>query len=120
MLERLQALMARWREVKEVAALSDHDLADLGMTRDQVETFAQMPRDVPDRLVRMAAIFGLTEAELKRHHGEYLALVETCGRCGSRADCARMLGSCEKKGPEDCSFCPNAEAYARLIGATAH
>ena len=36
MLERIRALVDRWRELKEIDALTDRDLDDLGMTRAQV------------------------------------------------------------------------------------
>jgi uncharacterized protein YjiS (DUF1127 family) len=113
MLERLWAIFDYWHELKEVAALSDRDLDDLGMTRSQMESFARMPRDVPERMKHMAEIFGLTEAEIKRHYGEYLDMVETCAHCGSRRNCTHVLENAETTAPEDCGFCPNSDLYAR-------
>ena len=113
MFERLRAIFDQWHELKEVAALSDRDLDDLGMTRGQMESFARMPRDVPDRMAQMAAIFGLTEAEIKRHYGEYLDMIETCAHCGSRRECTHALEHAGTTDPEECGFCPNSDLYAR-------
>ena len=56
MLARIRALIDRWQQLKTLDALTDRDLADLGMSRAQVEAFIRMPPDVPDRVARMAAI----------------------------------------------------------------
>ena len=53
MFDRIKALTHRWQDLKEIAQLSQRDLDDLGMTRDQVEAFARMPQDVPDRVRAM-------------------------------------------------------------------
>ena len=63
MFERIKALMERWHETKEINELSDRDLSDLGMSREQVQAFSRMPRDIADRVKHMAAVFGLSEAE---------------------------------------------------------
>ncbi|MDR0808264.1 MAG: DUF1127 domain-containing protein [Gemmobacter sp.] len=112
MRERLQAVFARWRSLNEIAALSGRDLHDMGMTRHQAEDFARMPADTTARLVKMAAIFGLTEAELQAEHNAWLEMVQTCGHCGVRRECAGVLGHAETAHPDECGFCPNAAEYA--------
>ena len=69
MFARIRALIDHLHDVQEVNALSDRDLDDLGMTRDQVLAFLRMPRDINDRVTAMGAIFGLSQVELKRDHG---------------------------------------------------
>ncbi|WP_434613740.1 DUF1127 domain-containing protein [Tabrizicola sp. M-4] len=111
MLTRLRALLDRWHQLKAVEALTDRDLDDLGMTRAQVMAFATMPADVPDRVARMAAIFGIPEADLKANYADYLELLGTCAHCTDRAACSLMLRKGDIARPQDATFCPNAPIY---------
>lgn len=117
MLERIKALVARWHELQEVEALSDRELGDLGMSRQQVRAFVRMPQDVPDRLAHMAAIFGLGADELQANHAAYVEALETCGTCASRSACTRVLGQGAAARPCDCGFCPNAPTFEALTEA---
>jgi hypothetical protein len=112
MFERIKALMERWHDIKEINALSDRDLDDLGMSRDQVQAFARMPRDVSERVAHMAAVFGLTDAELHMNHDAYLGLLSTCGSCRDRAQCAHVLARGPLATPAEADFCLNAESFA--------
>lgn len=114
MLERIRALVERWHELKEVEALTERDLDDLGMSRGQVEAFARMPHDTPDRMAAMAANFGISAEDLHANHGEYLELLGTCGTCRDRATCASVLAKKQLARPSDCAFCPNAPAFAEM------
>jgi hypothetical protein len=114
MFDRIKALLQRWQEVKEIEALTDRDLDDLGMSRDQIRAFAAMPRDVADRVSAMGAIFGIPAAELRRDHAQWLDLLETCGHCGDRGACAVALAQGDLTHPRDCGFCPNRAAFAAL------
>lgn len=111
MFERIKALIDRWNEVREVSALTDRDLDDLGMSRAQVEAFVRMPHDVADRVVAMARIFGLSEAEVKADHAEWLELLETCGTCHDRGACKLVLERGELSRPQECSFCLNSHQF---------
>lgn len=112
MFDRVKALIARWQELKEIDALTDRDLDDLGMSREQVRAFARMPHDVPDRVLAMARIFGLSEAEVKADHARWLELLETCGHCGDRGACTLVLERGELTRPQECGFCLNAGSFA--------
>lgn len=114
MLERIRAMLVRWRDLKEVDALSDRDLDDLGMSRSQLEFFARLPHDAPDRMAAMAANFGISDADLKANHAEYLELLGTCGTCHDRATCALVLAKQELARPSDCAFCPNSHSFADM------
>lgn len=114
MLERIRAMVERWKELKEIDALSDRDLDDLGMSRSQLEAFARMPHDAPDRMAAMAANFGIPEDDLKANHAEYLELLGTCGTCHDRATCALVLAKKDLARPSDCAFCPNSRSFAEL------
>lgn len=111
MLTRLRALLDRYAQLKTVEALTDRDLDDLGMTRAQIAAFVTMPADVPDRVARMAAIFGISEADLKANHADYLELLGTCAHCTERTACAHLLHKGDAQ-PKDATFCPNTPLYA--------
>ena len=119
MLERIRALVDRWRELKEIDALTDRDLDDLGMTRAQVTAFARMPHDAPDRMAAMAANFGISAENLRANHAQYLELLGTCGSCRDRATCALVLAKKALVRPSDCAFCPNAHDFAAMVGQVA-
>lgn len=112
MLTRLRALIDRYAQLKTVEALTDRDLDDLGMTRAQIEAFVTMPADVPDRVARMAAIFGIPESDLKANHADYLELLGTCAHCPDRAACSLLLHKGDLAQPKDATFCPNTPIYS--------
>jgi hypothetical protein len=111
MFERIKALLVRWQQEKEVSNLSDEELYDMGMTRDQVMAFVRMPADVPDRVAAMAEIFGLTDEQLHADHGRYMDLLYTCGQCRDRGACRHLLDQGDFARPEDADFCGNKYAF---------
>lgn len=111
MFERIKALIERWHEAREIDALTDRDLDDLGISRAQAEAFVHMPHDVPDRVLAMAQIFGLSEAEVKANHAEWLELLETCGTCQDRGACKLVLERGDLSRPHECSFCLNSHRF---------
>lgn len=111
MIEALKAMIERHREAKAVEALTERDLADLGMTRSQVLHFMQMPPDTPDRVLAMARVFGLSEGEMKRNHSEWLDAVEVCAACQDRGACALVLSKGDLANPRDAAFCPNHQTF---------
>lgn len=117
--ERLRMMFDLWRDQREIDALSDREVEDLGLTRDQLRAFARVPMDVPERLVAMAAIFGLTEADVKRNYADYLELLEVCAQCGARRECAETLDHFTTAKPASCGFCPNSTSYERMAGHAA-
>jgi|APEBP8051073178_1049388.scaffolds.fasta_scaffold00002_536 hypothetical protein len=120
MLNRLRALLARWHELNELDHLTDRDLDDLGLTRQQVTEFARLPADVPARMAGIARIFGLTPEDIARDNAAYVELAETCGSCGARRQCARTLAAAPGQiTPADVGFCANARSYAFLAGTAA-
>lgn len=114
MFERIRALIARWQELKEVDSLSDRDLDDLGMTRDQVRAFALMPEDVQDRVTAMGRIFGISEADLKRDHAMWIELLESCGQCYDRGACGLALAQSDLTRAADCGFCRNRDNFTAM------
>lgn len=118
MFERIREWRERARSVAEVAALSDLDLADLGLGRDQALKLAAAPADTVDRMEHMAAIFGIDADRLHADHNTMMALAETCADCRERRACASALSvEAERPGSvaaSECGFCANAADYRML------
>lgn len=117
MFERIQAMFAKWHEIKEIEALTNAELDDLGMTREQVEFFVRMPADVPARMAKMASVFGLSEDQLKANQAEYLDLLNVCGHCGARKACGKLLSHADTASRDETGFCPNAGTYTNMSPA---
>ena len=113
MFDRIRSLLNRLHEVKEVEALTDRDLADIGISRNQMLDFLRMPQDINERVIAMGAIFGVPAADLKRDYGLWLDLLTNCGHCADRTACARALGRGADKA--DCGFCGNRDAFEGLL-----
>lgn len=107
MFQPLKRTLQRWREAQAADALSDRELDDLGLTRSQMKHFLTMPADVPDRVLAMGQVFGLSEGAIKRDHTAWTDMVETCALCKDRAACALVLSKGELANPRDAGFCPN-------------
>lgn len=118
MFERIKSVMSRWGELKEVDRLSQHELDDLGMTREQLRAFVQMPQDVGARVRHMGEIFGLSAAELQMNHDQWVEILSTCGQCSHRRECSDVLAKRYAE-PSDCDFCLNAATFAREAGRPA-
>jgi hypothetical protein len=114
MFDRIRALIHRLHEVNEVHALTERDLDDLGMSRQQVLDFLRMPRDITERVTAMGAIFGIPEAALKRDHAQWLDLLSTCGHCNDRGICARVLALGSEADPAGIDFCGNRRTFASI------
>jgi hypothetical protein len=112
MFDRIRRLWARAADVEAIGALSDHDLADLGLSRDQALNLVRLPDDVPGRVAAMGAIFGLTEEELTRDRGQWEELLMTCSSCREGAACRHFLDLGDRADPADAGFCPNAGTFA--------
>ncbi len=115
---RLRQIFQHWHEMREVNAMSDLDLADLGLTRDQLAAFVMMPPEVDERLGQMATVFGVDIAAIRQHYADYLDLLQTCESCGAVSACQKALAT-PGITAESCSFCPNAPAYREAAGLVA-
>lgn len=107
--------LARWREGNEIDALTDAVLQDIGLTRRQLEAFAKMPEDTPQRMADMAKTFGLTEDDLRARYDLYLDMLGTCARCADRRTCAKVLAAKGTSARNSAySFCPNVPEFVRM------
>jgi len=114
MFNRIRQLIARLHEVQEVNALSDRDLDDLGMSREQLLGFLKMPRDIGERVAAMGRIFGVPDVELKRDHARWVELLTVCGYCADRAACSRVLAKGDAAQPSETHFCGNRASFAAI------
>jgi hypothetical protein len=119
MFDRIRSLLRRIEEVREVDALTERDLDDLGMSRAQVYEFLRMPRDIADRVMAMGAIFGVPEADLKRDHGQWVDLLTVCGHCADRGACDKVLARAAEADPARVDFCGNRDVLSTLAPHTA-
>lgn len=114
MFNRIRTLIDRLHEVQEINALSDRDLDDLGMSREQVLGFLRMPRDISERVTAMGRIFGISELELKRDHAQWVDLLTVCGHCADRAACTHVLAKGSAAQPAEAHFCGNRAVFGTL------
>lgn len=114
MLDRLSHILRRWTALSVTGGPTDRDLAELGLTRDQADRLARLPRTVPERMTAMAAIFGLTPEDLERNRAGWIEIAETCAECRHKGECRDMLAKGEAATRDDTGFCPNAAHYAGL------
>lgn len=118
-IEWFQSWRERRRRTAEIAGMGARDFADIGLGRDALLGFLRFPRDLNDRMRRMAAVFGADFARLERSRGLYVEAAHACGTCAHRDACARELWAAGGTAPERCGFCPNAGTYARLAALRA-
>lgn len=116
-LDRLKHMIHVRRDLAELAQLSDHDLADLGVNRAEAVDMIRMPPDTPRRMALMAALFGVTETRLHQDPAAYVDMLRGCGHCADRGACARVLSKAELRGPQDAAFCPNSPAFVEMAKA---
>lgn len=114
MFDRIRNLIQRLHDATEVNALSDRDLADLGLSRTQLLDFLSMPKDISQRVAAMGAIFGVPEVELKRDHARWNDLLATCGHCADRGACSKVLAKGSAAHPAEAAFCGNRSVFADL------
>lgn len=114
MFHRIRNLIDRLHAVQEVNALSNQDLDDIGMSREQVLDFLNMPRDINERIIAMGRIFGISELELKRDHLQWVDLLTVCGHCADRGACARVLSKGDAARPSEAHFCGNRASFSTL------
>lgn len=87
--------------------------ADLGLARDELQTFMSNRSETRNQLLEMAERFGITEAEIEKERWRALDLTKACGNCSEVSACHRfLLGSGGADGAD--AFCPNAPAFREM------
>ncbi|MFN3953692.1 MAG: DUF1127 domain-containing protein [Pararhodobacter sp.] len=118
MFNRIRRFFELARDADAVASLSERELADLGVSRDQALNLVSLTHDVPGRVAAMGRIFGLSEMELTRDRVVWRELLETCHHCRALPACRRLLG--RHPGGEDArreaaGFCPNRPGFEQSL-----
>lgn len=114
----LGARIWNWfRGVADLQRLQAIPPVDLGLAAADVAAAARIGAGVPDRMRRMAAVFGADAAlgAVDRYH--YLDMARLCDGCASRRVCAHVLDAPGMKTADEVSFCPNGGAYRALAVA---
>lgn len=97
---------------RELHRLKDEDLADIGISRDQIAAAARA-QDAPQLLRRMLERLDITDRALARHPGLRAELARVCMTCEARGECRRWFG----RGQSEDSyrdFCPNESELTAL------
>lgn len=112
-----QTWSERSRARRELEAMDDRAIEDMGLDRAALTEAMALPADVPQRMTAMADVFGADLAHAPLSAVERLDMARACGQCDHRRRCAEELA-----GPTSaalCSFCPNAATYSGLAQSQA-
>jgi uncharacterized protein YjiS (DUF1127 family) len=100
---------------RELNALDDGQLSDLGITREQIPVLVGAYPLSAELLTRMLARLGITEEAIARDPGLRSELERTCSFCFLRRECRRYLELPADASPEGYrTFCPNAAKLDEL------
>jgi hypothetical protein len=100
---------------RELTALDDSQLGDLGITREQIPVLVSAYPESAELLTRMLARLGITEAEIVRNPGLRHELEHSCAHCFVRRECRRYLKLPTDQNIEGYrNFCPNAAELDEL------
>jgi uncharacterized protein YjiS (DUF1127 family) len=107
-----------WRHrnalAKELTALDDHQLEDLGITREQIPQLVSAHPEAPALMQRMMQRFGVAAESLADKPELRRLLQQVCNGCFARGECKRWLRSAAAG--DYPGFCPNAPTFAELAG----
>jgi len=101
---------------RQLNALDDRGIADIGIAREQIPAIASAYPDAPRLLRRMMERLGVAPEPLLRDSNLRREMDWNCVACFNRGRCRRWLKSAK---PADAyrSFCPNAAELDRLSAA---
>jgi hypothetical protein len=118
MMERFLRAFRLSRDLGDIEAMSDADLADLGLTRAQAVALNALPDDVPARVLAMGRVFGLDDAALLADPERWHQMLDRCNRCADLPACHRFMALEEPGAAGDVDFCANAENLAEMALST--
>lgn len=117
MMERFLRMFRLSRDMHEIEAMTDTELADLGVSRTEALSLAALPDDVPVRVGAMARIYGLEVDDLLADRRVWHELLHGCNHCTDLATCHRFMARAEPEAPVDpaaLAFCPNRATFDHL------
>jgi uncharacterized protein YjiS (DUF1127 family) len=110
-----ETLVQRQALERELSALDDRQLSDLGITREQIPVVVGAHPQSTELLTRMLARLGITEEAIAANPGLRARLEHTCSFCFVRTECKRYLRLPVDRSPEGYrAFCPNAAELDKL------
>ena len=97
----------------ELAALTDRQLEDIGLQRDELVLAVAGAAQAPERVGMMASKLGIGPESFACRRPLLNRMVKRCAACRSKVLCAWWLA---EGGAEDAyrEFCPNAGAFVEL------
>ncbi len=103
---------------RQLNALDDRGIADIGIAREQIPAIASAYPDAPQLLRRMMERVGVAPEPLLRDANLRREMEWNCVACSNRSQCRRWLKAA-KPGDAYRSFCPNTAGLERLSAAQA-
>lgn len=113
--QRIAVWQQRRAMVRELRAMGDRELAELGLTRNQIALFAEQYPGASSRLGRMVARLGLRRQEAALSHLVRNDLYRTCVMCTVQRKCDHWLDATDVDTAHAPNFCPNARTFEVLI-----
>lgn len=113
MFERIKKWQAQTREFAKINRMSDVDLHDMGVSRNELQSIVGIGAEVDTRQMAMAHRHGLDSFDLRRHPQDLIASNQACAKCGHVGECASYLAS-DAPAVDSATFCPNYELYQQL------
>ena len=104
---------------RQLNALDDRAISDIGIARDQIPAIASAYPGAPQLLRRMMERLGVAPAPLLRDANLRREMEWNCTACTNRSPCRRWLKAAKPAADAYRSFCPNAAALDRLSSAQA-
>ena len=115
--EKLNDYLERNRDLAELDALSDADLADFAASPADLRAAVLARPGVRAQLLAMVARYGLTEDDINAERWREQDVVLACQNCKDSKQCQRFLdGKRTSFLPE---ACPNAETYSQIAAEKA-
>lgn len=122
MMERFFRLFRLSRDIHEIEAMGDRELADLGISRTEALQLAALPDDVPTRVSAMAKVFGIPSEALLADRRLWHELLHSCNNCTDLGACHRFMAREEPDEPVETgslTFCPNRQTFEEVSRALA-
>lgn len=112
----IEAQRRRCTLQRQLNALDDRSIVDIGIAREQIPAITSAYPDAPQLLRRMMDRIGVAPEPLLRDAGMRRDLAWTCVACACRSQCRRWLNA---PMPADAyrAFCANADGLDRLAAA---
>ena len=108
----IQNWLMQKRDRAYLNRLTGPQLDDLGLSRDEGLRLTASRADTRQRLLAMAARYGLHASDIDADRQAGLDIALACGRCEATRICGRYLSGKAQVEPD--TFCPNAGRYEEL------